>query len=302
MGFLIDRGVYFIGWGARLYRGNSLDKGEHKQKQELSRFISSKLSLVAIKLCIVTIKLAGEWQESSFIYLLRKVYQGKIEGNARHKYSLRNIIYNLVDEYNKPDKGDESDKLKVLFTPKSEIGSEKLSEIIDDALCVFCELLESICLHKRYPVLNRLEMLQQLSSLIARETTELEYAIGITRELLETEEQYNAPHHFTPTQVAYTCFQLAWELEKTVNDNEKRRDDVEYFYTRANEYFYKSQQMYTQRHEYYKSICDLYYLYDDFNDRYIHHNKALQMMSSTVSMMVEREIATRLKKLERENG
>ena len=38
-----------------------------------------------------------------------------------------------------------------------------------------------------------------------------------------------------------------------------------------------SEEMYTMRRAYYEAISDLYYLSDDFNDRQIHFNTALQM-------------------------
>ena len=37
--------------------------------------------------------------------------------------------------------------------------------------------------------------------------------------------------------------------------------------------------MITMRRKYYEVISDLYYLFDDFNDRMIHYNHAIQMMA-----------------------
>ena len=39
----------------------------------------------------------------------------------------------------------------------------------------------------------------------------------------------------------------------------------------------RSEEFVTQRLGYYRAISNLYYLYDDFNDRNIHYNHAIQM-------------------------
>ena len=49
--------------------------------------------------------------------------------------------------------------------------------------------------------------------------------------------------------------------------------------------------------EYYDRISNLYYLYDDFNDRYIHHGLALQMMSAEISTLMKEVITDKLKEL-----
>ena len=42
-------------------------------------------------------------------------------------------------------------------------------------------------------------------------------------------------------------------------------------------------EMYTMRRTYYRSINRLFYLNDDFNDRRIHYNHAVQMAASELS-------------------
>ncbi len=51
-------------------------------------------------------------------------------------------------------------------------------------------------------------------------------------------------------------------------------------------YLEESRQMYTLGPKYYQEISDLYYLYDDFNDRHIHHQQALQMASADVNTIL----------------
>ncbi len=47
-----------------------------------------------------------------------------------------------------------------------------------------------------------------------------------------------------------------------------------------------SQETYTMRRSYYRTIPGLYYLYDDFNDRRIHVNHALQMAGMELSCLL----------------
>ncbi len=421
--FLIEYAVYFIDRAAILYSAKSVKKGSHQQKSKdnITDFISSKLSITAVKLCIVATKSTIAWRNKTFMHRLRFGHQGKIKGeeDLNHYFSLQQIITSFAHKHlitNESQRDDSLEKLKDFFTFESDTPyANSFSRDAVYQLFVFKELLEQRSLTKRYPILNRLEMLQQLSLLISQpkynkdefiyltllleikdhlsitkpqpqeritqlinnlpilpkgiytnETlielftritsnsfnwitefanlntclkdsiiaiktdkmneiycqNRLDKAINYTKELLEIEEQFDSPHHFTPTQVAYTCFRLADTLQRgakyvnaqlfvaeKIRDTQARQDkmdelkarqyqrnkDAKYFYIRANEYFNKSQQMYTLRHEYYQSIGDLYYLYDDFNDRYIHHAKAIQIMSSTISFAVEHEIHQRLK-------
>jgi hypothetical protein len=52
--------------------------------------------------------------------------------------------------------------------------------------------------------------------------------------------------------------------------------------------------MVTQRRAYYEAISDLFYLYDDFNDRQIHHNHALQMAGFELSNRLKQRVDSAL--------
>ncbi len=44
-----------------------------------------------------------------------------------------------------------------------------------------------------------------------------------------------------------------------------------------------SEQMYTKKGKYYSRIRNMYYLYNDFNDRVVHYNQAVQMAAADLS-------------------
>ena len=48
-----------------------------------------------------------------------------------------------------------------------------------------------------------------------------------------------------------------------------------------------SEEMYTMRRSYYQAIDGLYYLYDDFNDRQIHYNHAIQMAGAELNAILK---------------
>lgn len=295
---LIEQAVGFAEKAIRLQSSRNLQKGTHDQKQTVD-VVSSKLSLVSINLCIIAIKLSIAWQNDGFTYCLRLGYQGNITGDeeCKHITSLSQLILELAKKHLKSENNDikHINSTGGLFTFEyNKDLPEEPNKNIELWLTALQKIIENLCLIQRYPILNRLDMLQQLTLLLTRpennDNDNIKMATNYTEELLEIVEQFDSPHHFTPIQVAFTCFHLADALEK--RDEQSK---AKYFYLRANEYFYKSQQMYTMRYEYDKSIGDLYYLYDDFNDRYIHHSKALQIMSSTISITVEREIHQKIK-------
>ncbi|MBF0195728.1 MAG: hypothetical protein HQL71_14300 [Magnetococcales bacterium] len=74
--------------------------------------------------------------------------------------------------------------------------------------------------------------------------------------------------------------------------NKKRSATL--FYRLAKDKLVKSREMYSLGRAYYENINNLFYLFDDFNDRSIHHNHALQMFAADL-------VIRRTKKLDDEN-
>ena len=48
-----------------------------------------------------------------------------------------------------------------------------------------------------------------------------------------------------------------------------------------------SEEMISLRRSFYEAIADLYYLYDDFNDRQVHYKHALQMAGSELTTVLK---------------
>jgi len=143
--------------------------------------------------------------------------------------------------------------------------------------------LRNLHCKQQYPVLNRLNLLR-LTSLSYLKARKMEMAIIAVKEMIALEQQYDSVFHFRPSEVAFTCYEIANAL------NDQHQKDQIYLYQRALEYFTKSQQMYTQQNAYYESIKDMYYLFDDFNDWQINHGRALEMMTISVTVQLSKKI------------
>jgi hypothetical protein len=153
-------------------------------------------------------------------------------------------------------------------------------------------LMEALDRHS-YPLHNRLCGLKVLvdDSLLrppeqpppARETeTWIE-------ELIELDTLYNSPLHFTPLQSGLTLAMayLAWPELRRQTDRAggagRRKLTEDEVFRAARHKLGVSQQLYTMQRSYYEMISKLYYLYDDFNDRTIHYNQAIQMAGTELA-------------------
>ena len=145
----------------------------------------------------------------------------------------------------------------------------------------------------RYPLLNRLNGLQLLvDDLVLNrwdtsDGTDKDAGFVHLEELLELSEQYAAPHHFTPQQSGTTCalFWLRWQLAGPPSDPVQQRF-LDQVYRTAQRDLRASEEMFTLQRAYYESISDLFYLYDDFNDRHVHFKHALQMASAELTSVL----------------
>lgn len=160
------------------------------------------------------------------------------------------------------------------------------------------ELLTKYLHVYRYPILNRLNGLKTLV-FSALQRNDIEKASALASELVETSEKYRSPFHFMAINIASVSYQIAKAMESRDEKGDsaqklKHESEKRHWYRLALKYTLQSQQMYTQRSSYYDSIVDLYYLYDDFNDRHIHHGHAIQMFwastSETISTVSRKEL------------
>lgn len=106
------------------------------------------------------------------------------------------------------------------------------------------------------------------------------------RELLDLAEQFAAPLHFTPMHLGVSCalvFLSTLPLRDAYGAAPTERTEEQlYLRQPALRALTMSDEMHTMRRSYYEAISDLYYLYDDFNDRQIHSRAALQMAGAEI--------------------
>ena len=111
----------------------------------------------------------------------------------------------------------------------------------------------------------------------------LDNLINWENELRMISESYDSPLHFSPYNHGESAALLALrmaQLDKGGKLSEPDRAQMQRILRRAIEQLDKSRELYTMGNNYYEAISDMYYLYDDFNDRSIHFNYAIQMMSA----------------------
>ncbi|MFO7561202.1 MAG: hypothetical protein R6X02_01060 [Enhygromyxa sp.] len=124
-----------------------------------------------------------------------------------------------------------------------------------------------------FPVLARLRGIKLYIDFLVLESTPEEQVTDHWKqdlrqwveELIWLEDQVQAPLHFTPFHSGVTLAQSHIAL----------RDSA--WHASALRHIEASLEVISMRRTFYESISNLYYLYDDFNDRQIHFNHALQM-------------------------
>ena len=102
-------------------------------------------------------------------------------------------------------------------------------------------------------------------------------------ELRMISESYDSPLHFSPYNHGESAALLVLKMAQLDRDGKLSDPDktqMQRILRRAIEQLDKSRELYTMGNNYYEAISDMYYLYDDFNDRSIHFNYAIQMMSA----------------------
>ncbi len=166
----------------------------------------------------------------------------------------------------------------------------------------FRSILDESLVRHSYPMINRLHalrvfiddyVLSQSLQMAGGEVQALnkagevqapdktfEKALTWTTELLDLNASLNAPLHFTPLQLGTTCALVYLLSPLDTSDSQQAIRDA------AERSLLSSQEMYTMRRAFYENISDLYYLYDDFNDRQLHFNHAIQMAGAELSSLL----------------
>lgn len=103
------------------------------------------------------------------------------------------------------------------------------------------------------------------------------------KEILRLEQLYKSPLHFPPLLSGVTLAMAFLSLDAISPLGTSLPLQSGQLLQEARHRLSVSQQMYTMKHSYYETISGLYYLYDDFNDRTIHYNQAIQMASTELA-------------------
>ena len=145
------------------------------------------------------------------------------------------------------------------------------------------ELERSIRLFS-FPTANRLQglIVLILHAALDDATWEAEEknVLAQVSELRDLTRRYNAPLHITPLESGLVSAMVWIKLAETDSA------EVERLRRAAIEDLEKSQQMITMGRAYYEVINNLFYLYDDFNDRGIHWRRALQMAGADLASVL----------------
>lgn len=184
--------------------------------------------------------------------------------------------------------GDAGDPLKILA--KSWLGADEDRH--------FVGILKNLLQRHAYPMINRLKGMKVLIDNLAlkkrgkqpedlkTEEDDFYRALEWTLELLDLSTQFDAPLHFTPAHSGMTCA-LVWLWGSQRFASDKNWGALDRIYRAAQRDLGKSEEMYTMRRSYYEAISGLYYLYDDFNDRQIHYNHAIQMAGAELNALLK---------------
>lgn len=166
-------------------------------------------------------------------------------------------------------------------------------------------ILQRSLVRFRFPMMNRLNGLKVLLDdkiLFGKKNDDdkerdwMRMAIPWADELLDLSAKFDAPLHFTPLHPGLSCAFMWLRLKHDGMGEMNKREQLkvrEHFRRAALRNLRASEQMYTKRRAFYRSISGLYYLYDDFNDRYIHYNHAIQMTCSDLVSLLIHELSSR---------
>ncbi len=141
-------------------------------------------------------------------------------------------------------------------------------------------LLRGALVRHSYPMVNRLHGLKVLIDeqlLTERPADNLKESI---KELQRLTTELAAPMHFTPLHsgITYALAYCLWRRRRP-----KDEEFIKMVRAAAQRDLEVSEEMFSLRRAYYENISDLYYLYDDFNDRQIHLSYGILMAGAEIN-------------------
>lgn len=121
------------------------------------------------------------------------------------------------------------------------------------------------------------------------EKTLLEQSLCHIKELQILVDVYDSPLHFPPLMVGVSQALFSLVLDASAPSIADRTlPDASELAQWARTNLEISREMVSMGRSYYDVIAELHYLYDDFNDRLVHYNHAIQMLGSEVSQDLDR--------------
>lgn len=150
-------------------------------------------------------------------------------------------------------------------------------------------LVKEIYHRHPYPMLSRLHALKLSVDYGALQKERGADGDGLVEEALQLHklaEEFSAPTHFTPFHLG---FSLANAYLCSASDTSRPAADAD-LHGKAMAALTRSAETVTMRRGYYEAVTSLYYLYDEFNDRSIHVNHALQMAGYDVTQLLRHSL------------
>jgi|GEM_PF-2924746 len=115
--------------------------------------------------------------------------------------------------------------------------------------------------------------------------------VDLANLMTETYDRYDSRQHFTPFDLAQTNANLYFARQRILGEEGDKVDALQNrLRRRARADFADARQMVTLGESYYREIKPLYYLYDDFNDRTIHNNRAMMMAMIEVMAVMRKAL------------
>ncbi|HYU34114.1 MAG TPA: hypothetical protein VEW48_18315 [Thermoanaerobaculia bacterium] len=242
----------------------------------------------------------GYWRylKAISVYCLRKAGQlyhrsrsdGSLEGkgapipNLITSFAL-NIVCSLgLAAYHLDLEIDDLEAIRFEWTGRPSGG-----ESIDESLRH--DLTEAISRYS-FPMINRLNGLTVLIQDAVMRPGNSRNVVTWASELMELQAHMDAPMYFSPFSSGMSYGLAYWYCFHEVGPFKPEiQDQIPKIRRAAQRDLNISEEMFTLRPAYYENICGLYYLYDDFNDRQIHFNHAIQMAGSELASLLKYSIS-----------
>lgn len=140
----------------------------------------------------------------------------------------------------------------------------------------------------RFPLLNRLNILETLVNFCCVTSRRPNDRFDWFKDLGPLAKAFDGPLHFTPFMMGRVAANMVIYSDFRRDSDSKKDATMD-----ALKHLRHARESYTMGRQYYDSFSDLYYLYDDFNDRQVHLNYCIQMAGMEIVSLLEEEMRSR---------